>query len=98
MTVIPTPNFPGYTSGHSVISLVASRVLADIFPNEADYLHNQAIEAGLSRICAGIHFKQDVVKGMEQGDKISKKILENMHKPHSSFIYTFRISAWTILS
>jgi hypothetical protein len=87
-TEIPTPNFPSYTSGHSVISMVASRVLGEMFPNEKDYFHNQAIEAGLSRIWAGIHFKQDVIQGMNQGDKIADKALEDMHKPYSPFIYT----------
>jgi PAP2 superfamily. len=86
-TEIPTPNFPGYTSGHSTISIVASRVLGEIFPNEKDYFNNQAIEAALSRLWAGIHFKQDVVKGMDQGDKIAKKIVEDMHNNSSSFIY-----------
>lgn len=86
-TEIPTPNFPGYTSGHSVISMVASKVLGKIFPQEKSYFHNQAVEAALSRLWAGIHFKQDVINGMDQGDKIANKIVEDMHKAIHPFIY-----------
>ena len=90
ITEIPTPNFPGYTSGHSVISMVAARVLGEIFPNEQDHFKDQAIEAGSSRIWAGIHFEQDVIKGMDQGNKIANKVVEDMNnKPPSPFIYDF---------
>jgi PAP2 superfamily len=85
-TEIPTPNFPGYPSGHSVISTVASRVLGEIFPTERDYLHNQAIEAGLSRLWAGIHFKQDITNGIDEGNNIADKVVEDMHKSLHTFI------------
>jgi PAP2 superfamily len=86
-TEIPTPNFPSYTSGHSVISMVASRVLGEMFPNDKGHFRDQAIEAGLSRIWAGIHFKQDVVQGMNQGNKIADKVVEDMNiNPHSAFV------------
>jgi hypothetical protein len=89
-TEIPTPNFPSYTSGHSVISMVASRVLGEMFPNEKDHFRDQAIEAGLSRIWAGIHFKQDVVQGMNQGNKIADKVVEDMNiNPHSAFVFNY---------
>ena len=84
---IPTPNFPGYTSGHSVISTIAGRILGEIFPNEGDYFSKQATEAGLSRLWAGIHFKQDIVKGMNQGSKIAEKVIDDMHKSPHKFIY-----------
>ena len=86
-TEIPTPNFPGYTSGHSVISMVASRVLGEIFSNERDYFNDKAEEAALSRLWAGIHFKQDIINGMIQGDIIAKKVVEDMHKGIHPFIY-----------
>jgi hypothetical protein len=42
-------------------------------------IRNQVIEASLSRIWAGIHFKQDVVQGMNQGNKIADKVVEDMN-------------------
>ena len=89
-TEIPTPNFLSYTSGHSVISMVASRVLGEMFPNEKDHFRDQAVEAGLSRIWAGIHFKQDVVQGMNQGNKIADMVVEDMNiNPHSAFVFNY---------
>ncbi len=85
-TEIPTPNFPGYPSGHSVISMVAGRILGEVFPAERDYFHNRAIEAGLSRLWAGIHFKQDIINGIDEGNKIADKVVEDMYKPLHSFI------------
>jgi hypothetical protein len=53
-------------------------------------IHNQAIEAGLSRIWAGIHFKQYVVQGMNQGNKIADKVVEDMNiNPHSAFVFNY---------
>src|SRR6185295_16086251 len=40
-TVIPTPNFPTYTSGHSTISAAAAAVLGEVFPTERDYFIQQ---------------------------------------------------------
>ena len=85
-TEIPTPNFPGYPSGHSVISTVAGMVLSELFPDKRDYFKSQSVEAGLSRLWAGIHFKQDVNNGIELGNEIGAKVTENMHGPPHGFI------------
>jgi PAP2 superfamily protein len=86
-TEIPTPNFPGYPSGHSVISTVASKVLGEIFPLENKDLEELALQASLSRIWAGIHFIQDVSMGIRQGLDISQKIIQDMHINPHFFIY-----------
>jgi hypothetical protein len=82
-TVIPTPNFPGYTSGHSTISAAANKVLDDLFPNEQNYFDSLLVEASMSRFWAGIHFKEDIYNGMSVGSAIGEKIVNDMHKiPH----------------
>jgi PAP2 superfamily len=82
-TVISTPNFPGYTSGHSTISAAAVKVLDESFPNERSHFNNLLIEASLSRFWAGIHFKEDIYNGMNVGSAIGEKIVNDMHKvPH----------------
>lgn len=86
-TEIPTPNFPGYPSGHSVISAVAGRVLSEIFINEQGYFETRSLEAGMSRLWAGIHLKQDIINGIDQGNKIAEKVVEDMHKTPHPFIY-----------
>jgi len=87
-TEIPTPNFPSYPSGHSVISVVSARILGELFPDKQVYFYDKATEAGLSRIWAGIHFKQDVTNGIDQGNKVAEKIILDMHMPSHSFIFS----------
>jgi membrane-associated phospholipid phosphatase len=82
-TVIPTPNFPSYTSGHSSISSTASLILGQIFPDESIYFISQAHEAAMSRLWAGIHFPQDNDNGFAVGQQIGKKYVNDMlNHPH----------------
>lgn len=80
-TVIPTPNFPSYTSGHTVISTTASKILGFQFPEDQKYFKDLSTEASMSRLWAGIHFKQDISSGIEQGLLIGEKVTEAMQKP-----------------
>ncbi len=66
-TILGTPNFPSYTSGHSTFSAAAAEVLAYIFPAEADQCRAWAREAAESRIYAGIHYRFDSEAGLVQG-------------------------------
>ena len=86
-TVIRTPNFPGYTSAHAVISAVASKVLGEVFPEEKSHFEDLANEAASSRLWGGIHFEQDNVMGLDQGAKIGDKIVNDMHKTIHPFLY-----------
>jgi hypothetical protein len=78
-TVIPTPNHPSYTSSHSTISAAASEVLSDLFPKEAVYFTSQAVQASMSRLWGGIHFKEDTDNGFNVGRQIGKRIVEDIH-------------------
>ena len=49
VTVIDTPNFPGYTSGHSTLSGAASTIMAELFPSDKEYFISQATEASMSQ-------------------------------------------------
>jgi hypothetical protein len=82
-TLLPTPPFPEYTSGHSVQSGAAARVLTDLFgdvpfedrTHEARGLPTRssrsfqaaADEAAISRLYDGIHFRSAIARGLEQG-------------------------------
>lgn len=70
-TIAGTPNFPSYTSGHSVFSAAASEVLAYIFPAEAGTLRGWAEEAAISRVYGGIHWTFDAYVGTEQGREVA---------------------------
>jgi hypothetical protein len=71
-TILGTPNFPGYTSGHSTFSAAAASVLAYIFPIEKTKVDNWAQEAAESRIYGGIHFRWDAEEGIIQGKKVAE--------------------------
>jgi hypothetical protein len=85
-TVIPTPNFPSYTSGHSTISSTAALIMVQLFPHEASYFLEQAQEAKMSRLWAGIRFPQDNENGFEVGWKIGSKYISDMIKPVHPFV------------
>jgi hypothetical protein len=70
--VVPVPNFPSYTSGHSTFSAAAALVLGHYFPAKADSLKKMANEAGLSRVYGGIHYFCDNEGGKMCGEKIGK--------------------------
>jgi hypothetical protein len=66
-TILGTPNFPAYTSGHSTFSAAAAEVLSYIFPAEATQCQAWAKEAAESRIYGGIHYRFDADVGNTQG-------------------------------
>lgn len=71
-TILGTPNFPSYTSGHSTFSAAAAEVLAYIFPAEATYCRDWAQEAADSRVYAGIHYRFDAEVGLDQGKNVAQ--------------------------
>ncbi|MDX2301493.1 MAG: phosphatase PAP2 family protein [Microscillaceae bacterium] len=71
-TILGTPNFPSYTSGHSVFSSAAAEVLAHFFPEEASKFRAWALEAAASRIYGGIHYRFDSEVGTEQGKNVAQ--------------------------
>jgi membrane-associated phospholipid phosphatase len=89
-TVIPTPNFPGYTSAHSTVSSTAAIILAELFPEEAGYLISQAQEAAISRLWAGIHFPQDNNNGFGVGQQIGREYVNDMQKQPHQFVVDVR--------
>lgn len=71
-TILGTPNFPSYTSGHSTFSAAAADVLSYFFPNDKQKFDNWAKEASESRIYGGIHFRFDCEAGLIQGKKVAE--------------------------
>lgn len=77
-TILGTPNFPSYPSGHSTFSGAAAEVLAYIFPAEADVVRAWALEAAESRILGGIHYRFDSESGIQQGKDVAAYTLTRM--------------------
>ena len=79
-TIAGTPNFPSYTSGHSVFSAAAAEVLSYIFPAEAQQCNAWAEEAAISRVYGGIHYRFDAEVGLEQGRNVAQYTVEVAQK------------------
>lgn len=68
--LLVTPPFPGYPSGHAVVSGVMCEVLSLFFPQHKRTYERKAKEGAKSRFDAGIHFRSDNEVGLEMGKKI----------------------------
>lgn len=78
--IIPLPDFPSYTSGHSSFSGAASTILSSFFPKNKEELTKLANEASMSRLYGGIHYRFDNEEGLKNGKNIAIIILNEMKK------------------
>ncbi len=88
VSMLQTPPFPEYTSGHSVISSAAAEVLTGLFGDvpfhdnsELPYLgmersfsspRQAAEEASISRLYGGIHYRSALEAGLRQGTRVGQ--------------------------
>lgn len=83
---IALPYFPSYPSNHAAISAAAATVLGTVFPAERAGLEAAAVEAGVSRIYGGIHYRFDVDAGLELGRTIGRYALEQGPAGHEPLV------------
>jgi membrane-associated phospholipid phosphatase len=76
--LIPTPPFPGYPSGHAVISGFKGELFSYFFPAEKAFFQKMAKDAAESRFHGGIHFRTDNEVGLDLGRKIAHAVLEKI--------------------
>ncbi len=93
-TFVNTPQFPEFTSGHSVASRAASTVLTDLL-GSVPYLDDShqarnmpartfrsfthaADEAAQSRLYGGIHYSMGIELGKLQGDAVGALVLDRL--------------------
>jgi len=69
-SLITTPPFPSYVSGHAGTSGAAATVLSAFFPDDATELNAWAHEAARSRLYGGIHFPTDNEVGFALGTSV----------------------------
>ncbi len=77
-TILGTPNFPSYTSGHSMFSAAAAEVLSHIFPDEAATFEARYQEAALSRLYGGIHYRFDIEDGGTSGKEVGRYVINRL--------------------
>lgn len=91
-TVIPTPPFPSYTSGHSTFSGAAGKVLQALFPNgrvadafgQSITFDEAADQAALSRLLGGIHYRSDNDEGVICGRHIADLYIQRLRSDPGS--------------
>ncbi len=76
--IIVCPKHPSYPSAHSVTSATAATILTFLFPEDKQKWRQLAIQAGNSRIWAGLHFMYDNEQGFIQGEKVGSTIIEQL--------------------
>jgi membrane-associated phospholipid phosphatase len=81
LSLIPTPPFPSYPSGHSTTSGAASTVLGALFPDRASQVAAMADEAAISRLYGGIHYRFDNDAGLSLGQRIGAVTLRRVGLP-----------------
>jgi membrane-associated phospholipid phosphatase len=77
-SLVPTPPFPGYPSGHAAISGTMAELYSYFFPGDAAYFQQKAKEAAESRFQAGIHFRTDNEIGLQLGRKVAKAVIQKV--------------------
>jgi len=81
--LITTPNFPGYPSGHAMLSGTAAAILSHLFPADAEFFNKQAEAAAMSRLLAGVHFRVDNEVGLSLGRAVASVAIERARKDGS---------------
>ncbi|MGL5067511.1 MAG: vanadium-dependent haloperoxidase [Sarcina sp.] len=89
-TTIPTPIFPSYPSGHSVVSAAIEVVLSFFFPDEYPTIHQMAEDASISRLYGGIHFRSDLSEGLKLGRQIGQICVNHLKTQHEIEYLIFR--------
>src|SRR5262245_47696633 len=75
VAAIATPRSPSYPSEHAAVAGAASRVLAYLFPDDAQTLTPRGLEAARSRELAGVQFPSDTTAGLELGRKVADLVI-----------------------
>ena len=81
-TLFPNPPHPSYPSAHSCVTSAAMAMLGHLFPRDAAALTRIADEAAESRIGAGIHFRSDLVAGLDIGRAVAALVVQRAQSDH----------------
>ena len=77
-TILCTPRFPTYPSGHASMSGCAEVILSYSFPREAIKLQKISEEDAKGRLYAGVHFPIDNNEGLKLGRYIGRVIVKHL--------------------
>lgn len=72
---VAIPDTPSYPSDYAASAAAAAAVLSYLVPAEADYFNQLALEAGKSRLYAGVEHPTDYFAGLELGKRIAEEVI-----------------------
>ncbi len=78
--LIQSPPFPGYPSGHAMMSGIIGEIFPYFFPLEKDVFTKMARDGAESRFHAGIHFRSDNDAGLELGRKVAASVVTRIRQ------------------
>ena len=76
--LLPTPPFPGYPSGHALMSGMIGELYTYFFPADKAYFERRAKDGAESRFQGGIHFRTDNEVGLDLGRKVAAAIIQKL--------------------
>lgn len=76
--IVPTPPFPGYPSGHAVMSGFTGELYSYFFPADKAVFEKRAKDGAESRFQAGIHFRTDNEVGLDLGRKVANAVIQKI--------------------
>lgn len=76
--LMQSPPFPGYPSGHAMMSGVVAELFPYFFPAEKQLFVKVANEGAESRFHAGIHFRSDNDAGLKLGKDVAAEVIKRL--------------------
>jgi membrane-associated phospholipid phosphatase len=77
-SLLPTPPFPGYPSGHAVMCGLTGDLLTYFFPADKALFQKVAKDGAESRFQGGIHFRTDNEVGLDLGRKVAAAVIQRL--------------------
>ena len=77
-SLLQTPPFPGYPSGHAMISSVVAELYSYFFPADSAFFLKRAKDAAESRFQGGIHFRTDNEVALDMGKKVAAAVIQKI--------------------
>ena len=77
-SLLQTPPFPGYPSGHAMLGSVMAELYSYFFPADRAYFQKRAKDGAESRFQGGIHFRTDNEVALEMGKKVAALVIQKV--------------------
>ncbi|MEO7294083.1 MAG: phosphatase PAP2 family protein [Ginsengibacter sp.] len=77
-SLLQTPPFPGYPSGHAMLGSVMAELYSYFFPADKAYFLKRAKDGAESRFQGGIHFRTDNEVALDMGKKVADIVIQKV--------------------